>query len=844
MIDVPATKQQAAPPSDILIHFSSTPMPSPHRPACLAASQISIQSLHKALLLCMLLIFMGLTLSCAHAADTDAKIEPDKVLDTARTRIDTVQKRLEAVSDKPLSDTQLAELRNAALEAQAQVEAAATAIEPQLASVKARLAELGIPAEGTPEAPDVAEQRKQLTKNSSTLDAQMKLARLIGVEAGQASEQILKLRRTQFQAQLGQRASSILATTFWNELRKESPRDLQGLEPLRDELAKLLGETTVTVYVGVLLAIILVLGLRVQAGRALMRMSITRVAPGRLRRSLHAVMLVLLAVATPGLMAGVVLLGIFANNVLSDALRSLLIQLLGIACFGGFVAGLGNALLATDRPSWRLAHITDELAIRLRWFPLALALVVSAGWAAQRLATLINASLVATVALDCLMALALNITVGMALRRVRRSQPPSAEEAQQTTPSPPWLSMLRGILWAAMIASIVCLLAGYVALGSFIIKQLVWISLVLGSTYLITGLIDDTCTSLLASAKRNSSEETRARPMFRARSQATVLLSGVVRLLVVLFAVMLLLSPFGGGPQEWMHQIDQLHSGIAIGEVQIRPTAVLTAILVLLLGFGAVKLLQRWLANQYLPTTSLDTGMRLSAATLFGYAGYVIAISLSLSAMGISLERVAWIASALSVGIGFGLQAVVQNFVSGLILLAERPVRVGDWVSLGGVEGDIRRINVRATEIQMGDRSTVIVPNSEFITKVVRNVTHANPLGRVQIKLALPVNSDAEQVRDLMLAAFHQNTEVLEEPAADVMLDGVDATGLVFSATGYVSSPRAAYRIRSALLFEILKQLREADLPLVNPPTMVLKETDRSGIPADSERGSGGGRSD
>src|SRR3546814_13767550 len=137
--------------------------------------------------------------------------------------------------------------------------------------------------------------------------------------------------------------------------------------------------------------------------------------------------------------------------------------------------------------------------------------------------------------------------------------------------------------------------------------------------------------------------------------------------------------------------------------------------------------------------------MRLSAATLFGYAGYVLVFSLTLSAVGIGLERVAWIASALSVGIGFGLQAVVQNFVSGLILLAERPVKVGVWVSLGGIEGDIRRIIVRATEIQMGDHSTVIVPNSEFITKVVRNVTHSIPLGRVQTHLAQPLNQIATQ---------------------------------------------------------------------------------------------------
>ena len=82
---------------------------------------------------------------------------------------------------------------------------------------------------------------------------------------------------------------------------------------------------------------------------------------------------------------------------------------------------------------------------------------------------------------------------------------------------------------------------------------------------------------------------------------------------------------------------------------------------------------------------------------MFGYTGVVLAISLALSAVGIGLERIAWVASALSVGIGFGLQAVVQNFVSGLILLAERPVKVGDWVSLCGIEGDIVRVNVRAT---------------------------------------------------------------------------------------------------------------------------------------------------
>jgi len=160
--------------------------------------------------------------------------------------------------------------------------------------------------------------------------------------------------------------------------------------------------------------------------------------------------------------------------------------------------------------------------------------------------------------------------------------------------------------------------------------------------------------------------------------------------------------------------------------------------------------------------------------------------------------------------------------VSGLILLAERPVKVGDWVSLGGVEGDILRINVRATEIQMGDRSTVIVPNSEFVTKTVRNVTRSNPLGLVQIKLPMPLSTDAEQVRELMLLAMADHEDVLESPAPNVFLDGIDAGHLIFNARGYVSSPRAAYGVRSALLFTVLKRLDEAKLEVSSPPTMLL----------------------
>ncbi|MBV6303773.1 DUF3772 domain-containing protein [Candidimonas humi] len=746
-----------------------------------------------------------------------------RALDKARVQMDTVQNSLK----QPLDDAQLVQLRSTVQDAQAQAKQAATQIDPQLTSVKARLAELGPVPAGGQEAPDVAAQRAQLTKSSSALDSQLKLARLITVEGDQAVEQIQTLRRSQFQARLGARTDSIFGVPFWSELVQEWPRDVhRRLLPLGNEVAGYIGAATLGVWALVLLAIVLLLVLRVLAGRVLMRFSTTHVPSGRLRRSLYAAVRVMMAVAVPGLIAAALRAGINSSSAPPDGLDALLGWLVGLVCFGGLVAGLGRALLAADRPSWRLPHLPDIVARGLRGFPLLLSIVIVVGWAAQHLAAQVNASLSTTVFLDCVTGLLTTAILSAGLLRARRLRV-AAIAATEKGPAPAlplWASALVGIAWLVLAISAICLVTGYVAFGGFLARQVVWVLTVLGVAYLLSVLVEDGCASLLAIIKRGAVDDRDPGPMVRARCQAIVLASGLVRLAILLITLMLLLIPFGEGPSEWLNRFNQLYTGISIGEAQIRPTSVFLAVVVLILGIACVRVLQRWLLSRYLPATSLDRGMQFSAATLFGYAGYVLIVALALSAAGIGLERVAWIASALSVGIGFGLQAVVQNFVSGLILLAERPVKVGDWVTLGGVEGDIRRINVRATEIQMSDRSTVVVPNSEFITKIVRNVTHANPIGRVLIKLPMPLSTDADQARGLMLDALREHAGVLDEPAPNVLLEGLDASGLIFDMIGYVASPRAASGVRSDLLFDVLRRLREAGLPLSTPTTMLLAE--------------------
>ena len=530
------------------------------------------------------------------------------------------------------------------------------------------------------------------------------------------------------------------------------------------------------VWSSVGLVLLVLLGLHLWAGHVLLRLTTTRVPPGRLRRSLHAWTRVLLPTATAGLMAEAVYLGLVWVAPLPDAVAPLMSRLAGVICFGGYVVGLGHALLLPARPSWRLLPLPDVLALKLRWLPPLLALLMVLTWAVVQLSAQINASLVTTVAADCIVALVMVMLIGLGLAQsdfARRQALAAPESAASWPPSPLWLTSVVSLAWAGVAVSLLALLLGYVALGSFVVHQMAWIAVVLGSAYLLAVLIDDAFITLLsppasaagAPEAAGAAAKSRQRPFFKVRRQAAVLLSGVGRLLVVALTLMLLLAPFGEGPSELFQRADKLHQGISIGEFQIRPASVLQALMVIGLCLLAVRIVRRWLKEDYLPTTSLDAGMQAWTATLFAYAGNLLALSLGLAAVGIGLERIAWVASALSVGIGFGLQAVVQNFVSGLIMLAEKPVKVGDWVSLGGIEGDIRRINVRATEIQMGDRSTVIVPNSEFITKTVRNVTHANPLGLVKILLPVPLAADADQVRSLILQIFEAHADVLENPA-------------------------------------------------------------------------------
>ena len=360
-------------------------------------------------LLLSLLLACSLSAPAARAQPVDDAATADQRLDGLRKQITTIQKALDGDAD--LDDATLSQMKADALAASAEADKVAESLVPTLSSVQARLAELGKPAAGAKEAPDVAAQRSQLDRTSSALDAQVKLARLLAVEATQASEQVSTARRAQLQARLGERTASILAGSFWKQLHGELPQNLQRLRALELELANAARATPWSAWGGLLAAVVAVIGASIWASRYLLVVTATRVPHGRLRRSLHALAVIVLALATPGLVAELLAMGLRWDGSLSEKSSTFLSSLIGIICFAGFTAGLGHALLSPRRVSWRLLPLPDALAHRMRNFPSMFSFIVVLVWATERVTIVINAGLSTAVAVNCIVALVMSTTI-------------------------------------------------------------------------------------------------------------------------------------------------------------------------------------------------------------------------------------------------------------------------------------------------------------------------------------------------------------------------------------------------------------------------------------------------
>ncbi|CAO3303239.1 MULTISPECIES: DUF3772 domain-containing protein [unclassified Pseudomonas] len=757
-------------------------------------------------------------LSNLAAAEAPA-LDENASLEQLSDRLDLIRQGVTSEAN----DDVLSQLRLGAMQVQRQADALSALRTADVGKLDDQLKVIG-PAQPD-EAATLTQQRKALEAEKKALVAQQDQATKLTQSARDLSTQIVNLRRSQFNSQITSRAASPLSPAFWQSIIRPTQDDVARLRDLRGEAAEAISSAFSAenrwLFVASLVAAILVWTLVRRVLERLLASAMIRWLPeGRLRRSALALGV---SLATLGTIAGSVSLlrwGLESNARLGSDITSLTNHILTLVVFSAFITGLGRAMLMLQRPSWRLPAIHDEVASALGWFPKVLALALMVMMTMERMNSVIGASLALTVAVNGLTALVVALTFAGALLCYRRTL--RKHDLERPTGLAGLIPFVM-VIWLTLI--LLALLTGYLTLAYFLTAKLLWVSLVITCAYLLTTFFGDLCETLLSPRQPGGLALASTLGLApRHQAQASTILAGIGRTVVLFLALLLVLMPSGTSPSELLLSLGDWDGtgGKVLGNLNIVPQDILLALAIFLGGLFAIRVVKRWLSDRLLPETEMDAGMRASLVTLVGYLGFLFLAMLVMSTLRINLTSLTWVVSALSVGIGFGLQQIVQNFISGLILLTERPVKVGDWVSLAGVEGDIRRINVRATEIQMSDRSTVIVPNSQFISQNVRNVTMGNALGVVSITLTLPLETDANRVRELLLAAYHEHEAILDAPAASVSFKDLTASGMVIGVSGYVAGPRQVSGARSDLLFTILGRLRDEGIPLSSPQSMVL----------------------
>ncbi|MDI3392461.1 DUF3772 domain-containing protein [Pseudomonas sp. V98_8] len=700
---------------------------------------------------------------------------------------------------------------------------------PEQTQLQAQLGVLGPTplADVGPEKAEIANQRIALNEQKNRVDSRLNTLATLKASAAELLIQIAAIRRSLLETEVTQRTRSVLNPWFWATLFNPPEHDRQKFNAFLQQIGATLGATwrpgerLLTSLLLVMALVFWIFGRRV-AERGLTWLCIHRMPEGRLRRSTLALSSVVATVLSAWIALQLLFFTVTRELPLTPQLAGFSQDFEKIVYTCVLITGLSRALLSTQHPSWRLPAFADPLALAIKPYPtrLALALLVLVSLAQITNVTGMTPGLVISV--RGLVALIVSAMIAMLLLRVNKTRRDMvaagiAPEAGRT---------LAGVIYAfasiAIAISLLALLTGYISLSRFITYELVWFFIIFAGFYLLTQLFKDSCEHLFS--PRHSTGKTLKQLLGIGDTrleQISVILSGAGRAALLLIALItLMVGGIGSTLEQLATNILAMLGGDGLRKLNIVPANLLHAVLAVVIGLYLVRSLRRWLDDELLPKTEMDPGMCASLSTLFSNIGYALVLLLTLSSLGVKWTNLAWIVSALSVGIGFGLQEIVKNFVSGIILLTERPVKVGDLISISGVEGDIRRINVRATEIQLADRSIVIVPNSQLISQNLRNVTlGGSAQGVATLELMFPLDIDPEQVRNLLYETFSEHETILEKPAPVVRFSQLKPEGITLTVTGYVNSPRMVTAIKSELLFEILKRLSAAGIELAKPPT-------------------------
>lgn len=699
----------------------------------------------------------------------------------------------------------LLRLRSAAIDLESQATG-------KVNEINGRITELGpVPAEGATEAPEVADLRRSLAAQLSDAQAPVVSAQDAARQADLLIRDIDRVVRARFTAELRSRGPSPLDPRTWPDAADSA---FQAVTRFHADVAASFADPAARrLLIGRvpfdLLMAAIGIGIAFFARRRLVGWVENSLAHAHGPRVVAGLVALrnFSRLIVPSVGAGLIFAALDPARLTDPGMASSFFRLPAFVVVAIAAPWLAQSIFAPKLPAYRLTPLSDEMAARGARLTLGLGLVLAVYLLVKRyvLEWDLNAEALTLAVFPLFLVGALLLwRMSRVIGAIRSGL--LAWNEGGVPPEQKVGSVGLGLLEIIRIATLAVAVAapglaagGYLAAASYLMFSTIF-TLAIAATGMV---LFDLLTTLLGGLASGAGGERGTRNFHREG-----LMPVAVGLVLFLIGVPFLALIWGARYADLANVLYLLRDGVTYGGMRISLGMVVTFVLVFGLLYGLTRVLQSALRNTVLPRTRMDAGGRNALVTGVGYIGFIVATVAAVSSTGLDLSSLAFVAGALSVGIGFGMQNVVSNFVSGVILLVERPIKEGDWIEVGGFSGYVRRISVRSTVVETFDRASVIVPNTNLIAGTVLNRTHMGLSGRLQVPVAVALDADPRKVERLLLDIAENYPLALSDPSPRVLLLEIGPDAYLFEIRCWLRDVNFSLSAKSDLNFEILDRLR------------------------------------